>query len=691
VKRYLVASALALSIMIPAARAWGDAPPLHASAPSLPLANGTGTAIYDVKQHRITGFYTHMFKKGTADTVTADLADRMDLAVEGIGGPPDEVGYLEGTGILREVRRQGALEVENFYFMPMEDDPRRHLVMLVRLTNRGQQAHTATVRAGLDVHVGAGPQPDPHDPGDDVDHKWRGDQDEVLRAVPGGFFERSPASPHRLMYLGLNLRAALPAGEVRGQDVKADFRGELEIAPGQAAWAGVVVAHREGAERADLQHNLQGYLGRSTPGRLLEREQDFWRRFHAVEPDLSHLDSDQKAVYRQSTAFLKMGQVRQPGTPADGQILASIKDKWARCWIRDASYAIVGLVRSGHLEEARRALEFVLSARRDPRYLPMINQDLPEGRKLDDYLVSICRYYGNGIEESDWNDHGPNIEYDGWGLFLWAFSEYSRALPADQRQDFFTQHLGRVQDKVVTPLLRLVDPGTGLVRPDSSIWEHHWTLPLEYDGRRHYAYTTITAAHGLRSLTGLLEGKAARQCRESADALQQGLLRHLRNADGSIASSLEDLRQDPELAYDAATLEAVNWGLTADPRVVDRTVRRLRSATPGSVGVMRNDDGNWYDRQEWLLLDLRAVEAWQRLGRPQEARALLDWVTAWSRANYNGIGELLDEKGDFQGPFPMCGFGPGAYVLATEALRPATPTAGNPTGRRAPCQGGCRR
>ncbi len=688
-KRYLVASALVLSVLAPATRAWGDAPPLHASAPSLPLANGTGTAIYDVKEHRITGFFTHMYKKGTADTVTADLADRVDLAVEGFGAPPDEVGYLEGTGILREARRQGVLEVESFYFMPMGDDPGRLLVMLVRLTNRGNEAHTAAVQADLDLHVGAGPRPDPHDPGDDVDHQWKGDRDEILRAVPGGFFESSPASPHRLIYRGLNLRAALAAGEVRGQDVRARFHGELEVPPGQAAWAGVAIAHQEGGERADLQRGLQGCLGRSTPEQLLEREQDFWRRFHAVEPDLSHLTSDQKAVYRQSTAFLKMGQVRQPGTPADGQILASIKDKWARCWIRDASYAMVGLVRSGHLEEARRALEFVLSARRDPRYLPMINQDLPEGGKLDHYLVSVCRYYGNGLEESDWNDHGPNLEYDGWGLFLWAFSEYSRALPVQQRRDFLGRHLARVQDGVVTPLRRLVDARTGLVRPDSSIWEHHWTLPLEYDGRRHYAYTTITAAHGLRSLAGLLEGPTAGDCRESADALQQGLLRHLRNDDGSIASSLEDLRQDPERAYDAATLEAVNWGLTADSRVVERTVQRLRSATPGSVGVMRNDDGNWYDRQEWLLLDLRAVEAWQRLGQPARARALMDWVTAWSRANYDGIGELLDEKGDFQGPFPMCGFGPGAYVLAAEALRPATPAADGSTVRRAPSRGGC--
>ncbi len=671
-KRHL-AAVLLLMALVPSAQAWSEAPPLHASAPSLPLANGMGTAIYDVKEHRIAGFFTHMYKKGTAETVTADLADRVDLAVAGVGGPPDEVGYLQGTGILREVRRQGALEVENYYFMPLAGDPGRNLVMLVRLANRGHQAQTALVRADLDFHVGAGPQPDPHDQGDGVDHKWKGSDDEVMRAVPGGLFERSPASPHRLLYRGMNLRTRLPAVEIRGRDLHANFQGKLQIPPGEAAWAGVAIAHQEGGEPLDLQRGLDGGLGQSPPQQLLEREQEFWRQFHAVEPDLSHLSADQQAVYRQSTAFLKMGQVREPGTPADGQVLASIKDKWARCWVRDASYAMVGLVRSGHLQEARQALDFVLRARRDPRYLPMINQDLPAGRKLDDYLVSVCRYYGNGLEESDWNDHGPNIEYDGFGLFLWAFSEYARAIPEEQRQDFLRKHLHQVQAKVVTPLRRLIDPETGLVRPDSSIWEHHWTLPLEYDGRRHYAYTTITAAHGLRSIAGLLEAREAQECRQSADELQQGLLRHLRNADGSIASSLEDLRQDPGLAYDAATLEAVNWEMTADPRVVEMTVQRLRSATPGSPGVMRNDDGNWYDRQEWLLLDLRAVEAWQRLGQPARARALMDHVTAWSRANYNGIGELLDEKGDFQGPFPMCGFGPGAYVLATEALRPATP------------------
>jgi len=671
VKGRLVATAVMLLGLALAQAAGAETRRPHPSAPDLPLANGTGTAIYDVKEHRITGFFTHMYKKGTADTVTADLADRVDLEVCGVGGAPDSVGYLEGTGILREVRRRGDLEVETYRFMPLAGDPGRVLIMLVHLTNHAQHSQSAKIQADLLFNVGAGDQPDPHDQSDQVDHKWRGNSDEFMQISPNEVFEGSPASPHRLLYRGLNLSTTLPVGNCQGQDLRARFQGQLEIPPGRSAWAGVVIAHQEGGERSTLRRELQECLGQASPSQLLEREQAFWSRFHAVEPDLSHLTSDQQAVYRQGTAFLKMGQVREPGTPAHGQILASIKDKWARCWIRDASYAMVGLVHSGHTQEARDALEFVLGGRRDPRYLPMINQDLPEGRKLDDYLVSVCRYYGQGIEESDWNDHGPNIEYDGFGLFLWAFAEYAQALPEDSRQAFLDQHLDLVRNKVLTPLVRLVDPETGLVRPDSSIWEHHWTLPLEYDGRRHYAYTTITAANGLRRIAEVLEPAEARDCLRTADLLQRGLLRHLRNVDGSIASSLEDLRQEPRLPYDAATLEAVNWGLTSDPRVVERTIDRLRSATPGSPGVMRNDDGNWYDRQEWLLLDLRAVESWQRLGQTAKASALLDWVTAWSRANYNGIGELLDEKGDFQGPFPMCGFGPGAYILATEAFRPA--------------------
>jgi hypothetical protein len=43
------------------------------------------------------------------------------------------------------------------------------------------------------------------------------------------------------------------------------------------------------------------------------------------------------------------------------------------------------------------------------------------------YQISVCRYYGDGTEWSDSNTNGPNIEFDGFGLFLWALDQYVTA------------------------------------------------------------------------------------------------------------------------------------------------------------------------------------------------------------------------------------------------------------------------
>ena len=49
-------------------------------------------------------------------------------------------------------------------------------------------------------------------------------------------------------------------------------------------------------------------------------------------------------------------------------------------------------------------------------------------------------------------------------------------------------------------LVALVDPETGLIRADSSIWETHW------NGReRRWTYTSVTAARGLCDAAELAE------------------------------------------------------------------------------------------------------------------------------------------------------------------------------------------
>ena len=74
-------------------------------------------------------------------------------------------------------------------------------------------------------------------------------------------------------------------------------------------------------------------------------------------------------------------------------------------------------MRSGHYAEAKAAIAFQMGAQVGSyeQYVGM------------PYQISVVRYYGNGTEWSDSNADGPNIEFDGFGLFLWALNEYVTA------------------------------------------------------------------------------------------------------------------------------------------------------------------------------------------------------------------------------------------------------------------------
>ncbi|CUT03449.1 hypothetical protein JGI17_11853 [Candidatus Kryptonium thompsonii] len=81
-------------------------------------------------------------------------------------------------------------------------------------------------------------------------------------------------------------------------------------------------------------------------------------------------------------------------------------------------------------------------------------------------------------------------------------------------------------------------------------------------------------------------------------------------------------------------------------------------------GFFRVNNGDWYDRQEWIFIDLRVAVAMKKSGFKKEAKQILDWITSQSNLNYNLIAELYDEfNSDYQGQYPMVGFGAGAYIL----------------------------
>ena len=85
-------------------------------------------------------------------------------------------------------------------------------------------------------------------------------------------------------------------------------------------------------------------------------------------------------------------------------------------------------------------------------------------------------------------------------------------------------------------------------------------------------------------------------------------------------------------------------------------------------------------------MDLRAAVALNRMGQRNRAKTLANWITDLAMDNHGLIAELLsdgvyqagseddlwspgqDGGGDYQGAIPMCGFGPGAYLLLLEEM-----------------------
>jgi GH15 family glucan-1,4-alpha-glucosidase len=277
--------------------------------------------------------------------------------------------------------------------------------------------------------------------------------------------------------------------------------------------------------------------------------------------------------------------------------------------------------------------------------------------------VSVCRYYGKGKEESDVNADGPNIEFDGFGLFLWALSEY---LGQGGDVALLDTYWTTIRDQVGNVLAGLTEGATGLIKADSSIWEVHWN-----GKQKRYTYTTLTAAHGLCLAAALARSRGETTVADAWAAAGLALRDALRtrSVDGGkvLASSYEELQAGAGY-HDVASVEAVAFRLfKADGAVAAATLASFDAAlkVASGRGYFRNDDGGWYDAQEWVWADLRVASAQRRAGATAAADRLVGWIGAQALANYGMVAELHHPTtGDYEGEVPMVGYGAGAYQVA---------------------------
>lgn len=301
-----------------------------------------------------------------------------------------------------------------------------------------------------------------------------------------------------------------------------------------------------------------------------------------------------------------------------------------------------------------------------------------------DYRISLTRYFGNGREECDYNEHGPNIEYDDWGLFLTAYSDY---VLRSGDYDFARKWAPTVRREVAGAIMA-VTASNGLIRADSGPWEHH------LKDVKQYAFTSAVCANGLR-LFAEVENRTGGddlKYRRGSNRIVEGMNKELLINGRFYRSNSTDTNPEAAEYHDAGSLEIFAGGLLPDAQKLFETnmaeydpVLRTDADIPAYIR-MRSED--IYENQEWVFIDLRMACAFNRYGKPEIARRITDRITGLAAQNNHQLPEMLtyinlwhkpvahyrdsetwcycvrDRNEQYAGAIPMAGYGAGAYIMA---------------------------
>lgn len=644
----------------------------HQSFFFLPSSNGRSVVIYNAKDGVVDGFYPHLYKSYDENSITPDLCYDTYFGIK-----VDEkrvwlkylkdiyVGYENGSGILRIIKNFNGIEITNYVFSPMLFNG-KGFIMIAKVRNIENKKKSVNFYSLLNFHTGKG-TPEPSFENERI--KYNPEYDEfiekgenssnlfIYRSLTPSFHHAiSPNNPFNLLNEGKDFTDDLDSGLI--DDAVCGFQwkvGKGFLNKGEETFFGVFAGYISNKNESELREKINNFLKTNTPAQIIENERSFWKKWHEKTLPIKNIKGDTLGLLRQSLAFLKMAVVHEEGKTR-GQIPASLPPgMWNITWVRDSAYAIVALILTSHYEEAKEGLEFMLNANAG-KYKEFVGMP---------YLISLCRYYGNGDEWSDGNPlfEGYNIEFDNFGLFLWAFETY---VQKTMDMDFLNKNYIKVSQLLSDVLLFLIDEKYGVVKPDSSIWERHWN-----GNEKHFSYTTIMAIKGLCSSSKLAEfqgdKEGIKKYRNGAKKLLEGFLKNMVVKPSMvIAGSIEEIKTGK--FFDASVIEAINLGIVdKDGEISLNTFNAIKEklGIKNTKGFKRNDDGDYYDEQEWVFIDLRVSNALKIMGKDKEGNSIKEWVIAQAKENFFIIPELFNkENGDYEGSAPMIGYGAGVFILS---------------------------
>jgi hypothetical protein len=590
------------------------------------------------------------------------------------GRTPSEVGYVDESNMIRSAVAAGGVTTETFFVSPFGYEGNA-MVMLLKVTNTGASAQAVTAYSIHNFKLGSASNPDAPDANGESIAFDSASQTATETGPGGGTIVYAPiggadvsscdANAYNQVASGAGLA---PVASCNGTDLKNAFAKSLgTLQPGDVKWWGVAVLFSSNSDVAGTRTAWASFLAGRPADQLysgLLAEHEMWRR-----PPVPGLSETETKVWRQAETVLRMGQIMEPWSDSprvhnNGMILASLPPGgWHTGWVRDATYAIDALARTGHGDRAKAALDFMLNA--DAGQYASYVGNVP-------YRISVVRYFGDGQEEADYSGQTTrNVEIDGWGLYLWAARNYVDATGDVAWLSSMTKKGDTVYEAIRTGVAEALAANletSGMPIADASIWEVHW------GNRQHFMYTAATAARGLCDMATIARRAGHTEdvdhYKQLAMQAQSALKTNFVNTQQVLAGSLERLAQGANY-HDGSTVEAVTWSLV-DPTdaVANATMNGMSYLQTPAGGYKRVEGSNdQYDTDEWILIDLRAADAYRRQGNAPKADQLLGWVTAQASVNYNLLPELYNTVssggpiGAYSGSIPMVGYGAGAYLL----------------------------
>ena len=674
----------------------------------MPTGNGHGFQVFDRDRHRITTFLEHPYSfvaPGAPDRTWGvqrrDLAHDIYFGVRAGGTTTwlhdqTEIEYEAQSHIIHGTSTQNGVQTDTYYFGPFGYEGNA-MVMLIRARNAGSAAASVSLYAKPNMLLGGqagGVRAERGSDGEQI--RWN------PSATPPHATETGPGGG-RAIYVPIGDVTAVSCGgdmamydAVRtsgnvgstamcnGTNQVPVFQRDVMLDAGAEAWWGVAVLflndnpnEPQAADFRDMRttDEILALWGEFAAGRDAQAihddalaELEAWRIPETMPPGLSDRE---RALWRQSEVVMRLGQIReenQPNRENHGMVLASLPPgSWHIGWVRDGAYGIASHAMTGHYEEARMGLEFLLGA--DGATGGFFSSSAHLGAP---YRVSATRYFGNGKEEGDFNSDGPNVETDGWGLVLWAAGLYLYYRCDFGWLDTTTWRGDSVWDALLEVASDIEEQIMGdLPKADTSIWEVHWNR------RQVFTYTAATQIRGLYDFAAIAtyrgETDVAEHYRGIADRMLEATRSRLvYSSTRSLASHL-GVAASP-VHVDGSTVEMLAWGLIepSDP-IYMGTLNGYSKLITGFGGYQRLEpmlsltgegSAGPYDTSEWVLLDLRIGQAWRYGGRPDLADTLLDKVTNNSAVNDNLVAELYDRSsGAYTGAIPMVGYGAGAWMM----------------------------